>query len=182
MTAKPREHRSADRAPGNSVPVSGGPKRAALRAGANLRISSESLVALSVKQPWAALLVAGVKTVEVRTWPTARRGRVLIHAGKVADDRPEGWALIDTPELLDLARLRGGIIGVAELTGCVSYPTAEAFAAATADHRNEPDWFRPGGLHGFVFRDARPIAYHPYPGRTMFFAVEPIPLVPPDAE
>src|SRR3712207_8348570 len=30
--------------------------------------------ALSVKQPWAALLAAGVKTVEVRTWPTNRRG------------------------------------------------------------------------------------------------------------
>ena len=52
----------------------------------------EELFALSVKQPWAALLVAGVKTVEVRTWPTARRGRVLIHAGKIPDDRPEGWA------------------------------------------------------------------------------------------
>src|SRR5262245_1783368 len=116
MTAKNRDHRSADFGPTESVTAPGRPKRTALRAGANLRISPESLVALSVKQPWAALLVAGVKTVEVRTWPTARRGHILIHAGKVADDRPEGWALIDTPDLLDLARLRGGIIGVAELT------------------------------------------------------------------
>jgi hypothetical protein len=60
------------------------------------------------------------------------------------------------------------------LTACVSYPTAEAFAAAAGDHRNEPDWFRPGGLYGFVFQDTHPIAYHPYPGQTMFFAVEPI--------
>jgi ASCH domain len=134
----------------------------------------ERLVALSIKQPWAALLVAGLKTVEVRSWPTRRRGRILIHAGKAADDRPEGWALITTPELLDLARLRGGIIGVGDLSGCVRYRTAAAFAAAEADHRNAPDWFRHGGLHGFVFQNLRPIAYHPYPGQTMFFAVEPI--------
>ena len=53
--------------------------------------------ALSVKQPWAALLAAGVKTVEVRTWPTGRRGRLLIHAGKVPDERPEAWAWVTTP-------------------------------------------------------------------------------------
>jgi ASCH domain len=129
---------------------------------------AESLVALSVKQPWAALLVAGLKTVEVRTWSTRRRGRLLIHAGKTADNRPEGWALINTPELVELAQLRGGIIGVVNLIGCVSYPTAKAFAAATEAHRNEPEWFRSGGLHGFVFQDAHPIAYHPYSGKTMF--------------
>jgi hypothetical protein len=133
------------------------------------------LVAISVQQPWAALLVAGVKTVEVRTWATRRRGRVLIHAAKGIDDRPEGWALVTTPELQQLAALRGGIVGVAELTACVKYRTAEAFAAAAEAHRNAPDWFRPG-LHGFVFQNPHPIAYHPCPGRTLFFAVEGITL------
>jgi hypothetical protein len=85
-------------------------------------------LAISVKQPWAALLVAGLKTVEVRTWPTAKRGRVCIHAAKSADPRPEGWALVTTPELKELAALRGGIIGVAELTACVRYRSADAFA------------------------------------------------------
>ena len=33
--------------------------------------------ALSIKQPWAALLVHGQKTIEVRRWPTARRMRVV---------------------------------------------------------------------------------------------------------
>jgi hypothetical protein len=140
--------------------------------GANLRTMPEPLVAISSKQPWAALLVAGEKTVDVRTWPTPRRGRVLIHAGKAADHWPEAWALITTPELLELARLRGGIIGVANLIDCVSYPTAKAFSRATANHRNEPTWFQPGGMHGFVFQDAHPIAYHPYPGQPMFFTVD----------
>jgi hypothetical protein len=35
---------------------------------------------LSVKQPYAALICAGVKTVENRTWSTDYRGKLLIHA------------------------------------------------------------------------------------------------------
>ncbi|MFO0824918.1 MAG: ASCH domain-containing protein [Gemmataceae bacterium] len=124
-----------------------------------------------MKQPWAALLVAGVKTVEVRTWQTHRRGRVLIHASKIPDDRPEGWAWVTTPELRELANLRGGIIGVGNLTDCVRYSTAEAFAAAVEQHRNAPEWFRPAGLYGFVFQNLRPIEYHAYSGQTMFFTV-----------
>ncbi len=42
------------------------------------------LYALSLKQPWAALLVTGRKRIEVRNWPTARRGRILIHAARVS--------------------------------------------------------------------------------------------------
>lgn len=130
------------------------------------------LVTLSVKQPWAALLVAGVKTVEIRTWATRTRGRVLIHAAKTADTRPEGWALITTAELKELAALRGGIIGVADLTTCVRYRTAKAFAGATDAHRNNPNWYKSGGLYGFVFQNPRSIAYHACPGRTLFFTVE----------
>lgn len=137
---------------------------------------SADVFALSVKQPWAALLVAGVKTVEVRTWPTARRGPVLIHAAKIPDVRFEGWARIDTPELKRFADLRGGIIGVADLVACVKYRTSEEFAGAADTHLNAPEWFRAGGLHGFVFQNARPIAYHACPGRTLFFAVEGITL------
>jgi hypothetical protein len=36
---------------------------------------------LSVKQPWASLIVEGIKDIENRTWKTKFRGRVLIHAG-----------------------------------------------------------------------------------------------------
>ena len=132
----------------------------------------ETFVALSIKQPWAALIVAGLKTVEVRTWPTRRRGRVLIHAGKLADDRPQGWERVTTAELMEATRLRGGIIGCGEIEACRAYDTAEAFAADAAAHLNPPDWFAPPRLHGFVFREVCPVAYHPCPGQTFFFAVE----------
>src|SRR5271167_1377360 len=71
--------------------------------------------ALSLKQPWAALLAHGRKTIEVRRWPTARRGRILIHAARVPDERPEAWAHVP-PEWLETAQLLGGIIGAGEIT------------------------------------------------------------------
>ena len=62
-----------------------------------------TLYALSLKQPWAALLVHGRKTIEVRRWATKRRGPVLIHAARVPDPRPEAWAQLP-PELREAAR------------------------------------------------------------------------------
>ncbi|MDB5885006.1 MAG: hypothetical protein JWR74_1177 [Polaromonas sp.] len=38
--------------------------------------------ALTICQPYAALIVRGHKWVENRTWPTAYRGQLIIHAGK----------------------------------------------------------------------------------------------------
>ncbi|HYH64246.1 MAG TPA: ASCH domain-containing protein [Urbifossiella sp.] len=127
--------------------------------------------ALSVKQPWAALIVAGVKLIEVRTWGTRRRGRVLIHAGRLPDDRPEAWAQVTTPELWAAADQRGGIVGEAELVGCRTYETAEAFAADAESHLNDPGWFVPPRLHGFEFRAARPLPFRKLTGFTMFFRV-----------
>lgn len=37
---------------------------------------------LSLLQPWATLTVIGQKKIETRSWTTAYRGRLLIHAGK----------------------------------------------------------------------------------------------------
>src|SRR5215471_13086409 len=98
------------------------------------------MYALSLKQPWATLLVSGRKTIEVRRWPTARRGRFLIHAARVSDPRPEVWARVPA-ELREAAGVVGGILGAAELTDCVAYRTAAAFAADAAHHLNDPSWF-----------------------------------------
>lgn len=35
---------------------------------------------LSLLQPWASLVIKGVKRIETRTWQTAYRGHLLIHA------------------------------------------------------------------------------------------------------
>ena len=36
--------------------------------------------AITIKQPWASLIVHGIKDIENRSWRTNFRGRVLIHA------------------------------------------------------------------------------------------------------
>jgi hypothetical protein len=126
--------------------------------------------ALSLKQPWAALLVQGLKTIEVRRWPTARRGPVLIHAAKVSDERKEAWDRVP-PEFLALARVTGGIIGVGDLTDCVAYRSPDAFRADQERHLNDPSWFRGPVLYGFTFTNLRPLDFRAYPGWMRFFPV-----------
>jgi hypothetical protein len=132
---------------------------------------SETRYALSVKQPWAALLVAGIKSIEVRTWRTQRRGVVLIHAGKVPDPRPEAWAWITTPALRQSTTYLGGIVGIAELCDCIPYATRSRFEADRGRHLNAPDWFQTRGLFGFEFRHPRTLEFLPCPGQTFFFPV-----------
>lgn len=132
---------------------------------------AEPLVAISVKQPWAALIVAGIKTIEIRSWPTRRRGPVLIHAGKVPDERPGGWDRITTPELRELAEFRGGIVGVANLVACKGYSSLKSFASDAKLHLNDPTWFAPPRLYGFIFRDIRTVEFYPCIGQTLFFRV-----------
>jgi predicted transcriptional regulator len=38
--------------------------------------------AISIRQPWAQLVVEGVKDIENRNWFTMHRGRLYIHASK----------------------------------------------------------------------------------------------------
>jgi uncharacterized protein (UPF0264 family) len=127
--------------------------------------------ALSLKQPWAALLVHGHKTVEVRRWPTARRGRVLIHAARVPDERPEAWERVP-PRLRDDSRLFGGILGAADLTDCRVYRSLDSFLADRVLHLNEPGWFRPPRLYGFAFANAVALPFRPCPGWMRFFEVD----------
>ena len=41
---------------------------------------------ISVRQPWAYLIVAGYKPVENRTWNTSYRGPLLIHASQAMEE------------------------------------------------------------------------------------------------
>ena len=132
---------------------------------------AEAVYALSIKQPWAALVVAGLKTIEIRRWPTARRGRILIHAARVPDARDVAWQYV-TPQVQALAELRGGIIGAVELTDCRTYKDLASFVADQTAHRNEPAWFEPPQLYGFVFTSPQVVPFKTYPGWFRFFPVK----------
>jgi ASCH domain len=51
--------------------------------------------AISIKQPWASLIAAGVKTLEIRQWPTDHRGPLLICSSRrpVIEGHRHGAAL-----------------------------------------------------------------------------------------
>jgi hypothetical protein len=54
--------------------------------------------AISLYQPWASLIALGAKKFETRSWYTAYRGPLAIHAGK----NPNYLALVyDTPEFMN---------------------------------------------------------------------------------
>lgn len=37
---------------------------------------------ITIKQPFATLIAAGIKEYEFRTWKTKHKGEILIHTGK----------------------------------------------------------------------------------------------------
>jgi len=74
---------------------------------------------LTVRDPWAHLIVAGEKRIENRTWSTRYRGPVWIHSGAMYDERAFDWCRGKGIELPDPDDLPGGIIGQVELIDCV---------------------------------------------------------------
>lgn len=126
--------------------------------------------ALSIRQPWAALVVHGIKTIEVRSWRTHRRGTILIHAGLALDLRRPGWLAL--PDFAaETAQLRGGIIGIANLGDCLTYDSRRQFAKDRHRHLNPPGWFQSTGTFGLQLLDARPLPFLPHRGLVRFFGV-----------
>src|SRR2546427_6775937 len=81
------------------------------------------LRALSIRQPWAWLVVNGYKDIENRSWRTNHRGSLLIHA---SSNRSEFEAI--RSEIQKRHRVKippeeelnfGGIVGLIEVVDCV---------------------------------------------------------------
>lgn len=70
--------------------------------------------ALTVKEPWASLIINGYKKYEFRSWKTNYRGKLLIHAGLSLDR-----AVTDKFSDYNLEYGQGEIIGEATLTDCI---------------------------------------------------------------
>jgi hypothetical protein len=116
--------------------------------------------AISIRQPWAWLIVHGHKDIENRTWPTNFRGRVLIHAGTTYPKRDyldDVDSLASYGRLLAREEMIGGIVGVATITGCITESASE--------------WFN--GPHGFVLANAKPLPLVPCRGALGFFDAPP---------
>lgn len=69
---------------------------------------------LTIKQPWASLIVEGYKNYEFRSWKTHYRGKILIHAGlSLEKDMERRFSEYN------LKYICGAIIGEAEITDCI---------------------------------------------------------------
>ena len=121
--------------------------------------------ALSIKQPWAWLVIHGGKDIENRTWHTKFRGRFLVHASQGMTNKEYCDGLEFAMRAGDVRLLRdfptyqqmqrGGIVGSVELVDSV-------------DH-SDSSWYM--GAKGFVLRDPQVLPFIPYKGRLGFFDV-----------
>lgn len=110
---------------------------------------------LSVRQPWAHLIVTGIKDIENRSWHTKLRGKILIHASQSIDmqayDHLKVFYKLPPVKYLE----RGGIVGGVEIVDCVK------------EHRSE--WFE--GPYGFVLQNAQKFQFAKCKGQLNFFNV-----------
>lgn len=116
------------------------------------------MIALSIRQPWAYLILTRGKDVENRSWPCPAKHlgtTILLHAGVA---KPS----IDTTIYGSLDLLFGGIVGMVQIVGCVSDSLS--------------DWAIPTMFH-WLLANARSLQFHPCKGQLGFFEVDyPHPL------
>ena len=107
--------------------------------------------ALSLKQPWADLIVQGKKIIETRKWRTNFRGEFYIHASKSFDKNP----------------VTGALIGKVELVNVKEYKNKKEF---DEDYRKH--FAKNFVRYGYLLRNIKRINPVPYKGKLNFFEVK----------
>ncbi len=120
--------------------------------------------AISIRQPWAHMIIEGWKPIENRTWYTKFRGDIQIHAAKGCTNAEyneavafvRGFNKVLAAGIPPLDRLdRGGIIGIVRLTDCVKKHASPFFV----------------GPFGFVLEKPYPYPFRPMRGMLGIFNV-----------
>lgn len=111
------------------------------------------MIALSIRQPWAQLILDRGKDVENRSWPCPSKHvgtPILLHAGLAKPtEHPSVYHYMEMQ--------RGGIIGMLQ------------FSASITDSMS--DWAEPG-MHHWVIQWAKSVPFFPSKGALGFFTVE----------
>lgn len=122
--------------------------------------------AISVRQPWGHLIVAGYKDIENRTWHTPHRGRLLIHAAVKHDPADFHDTLeklrrldydIDRDQFMHDCNVFGGIIG--------------AVTVADITESSDSPWYLPGNF-AWHLADPKPLPFFPCTGRLGLFPAD----------
>jgi hypothetical protein len=95
--------------------------------------------ALTIRQPWASLIIEGHKDIENRSRPTRHRGLLVIHAGLATEEDAlhQYRRLLQRPDDLP----HGAILGTVEVVDCIEGARSR--------------WAEPGNWH-WVLADPRP--------------------------
>jgi hypothetical protein len=127
--------------------------------------------ALSLRQPWAAIVVHFGKNIENRVWNTHFRGEFLIHAAKYMTRREYDEAVAFASRFAELPPERelramlqfGGIVGRARLVDVIPPHALPLDLCAHAWHM--PEQF------GFVLKDVKPVPFIKVDGQRGLFTV-----------
>ena len=114
---------------------------------------------LSVRQPWASLITAGLKTIETRSWKPNYRGDFLLCSSQKTDDL--SWLPYETraPILRPATKIefpRGQALAVVTLTDCRPMTKADEVAAMVPYQE---------GLWAWQLEDVRPLKPFPVKGQ-----------------
>jgi hypothetical protein len=126
----------------------------------------QDMLCLSIRQPWAWLILHVGKDIENRSWHTNVRGRILIHSSgqctkaeyqdavtfamdAIGDEYRGRGLVIPSWKTIE----RGGIIGSVEIVDCVK-------------HSDSP-WYMGG--YGWVLRNPKPLPFDPCGGALQFW-------------
>jgi predicted transcriptional regulator len=97
---------------------------------------------LSLKQPFAEMILSGKKTIEIRKWKTNFRGEFLVHASLKPDKKAmEKNGFVDLPV--------GKILGKVTLINVKDYLDSEDFKNDQNKHQASSDY----GTYGFILED-----------------------------
>ena len=107
---------------------------------------------LTIRQPWAQLIICGAKDIENRDWPTRIRGKIAIHSSAKIDRREiesacnqmERWIPKFSRHAFTNEALgypAGMILGTVEIVDCV--------------RKSDSPWFI--GEYGFMLSNPQPL-------------------------
>ena len=119
--------------------------------------------ALSIRHPWVDLILAGTKTIEIRTWATRYRGPLLLHASSaygISEREAAARLQLPAPE----PETMGAVVGIAELVDCRP--------VRREDWKNAGLPPLGGRLWAWVLADARPLGPVLHAGNRTLFEIE----------
>jgi hypothetical protein len=91
-------------------------------------------IALAIQQPWAELILRGIKTLEIRSQPTQLRGTIYLYASKRTSRLPAAEAAAKRFSFEVEKLPLGKVVGTVDLVNCrPSRPSDHQAACVPAD-------------------------------------------------